>query len=60
MEKVVLISNTTYQDYGKISWEGIYDMLEKENPKVKKGQEMANGPAELENTLSDLTDSFLH
>jgi len=28
-EKVVLILDTTCQDCGKISWEGIYDMLEK-------------------------------
>ena len=28
-ERVVLISDTTCQDNGKISWEGIYDMMEK-------------------------------
>lgn len=37
MGKVVLISDTTCQDCRKISWEGIYDMLERENPKVTKG-----------------------
>jgi len=37
MEKVVLISDMTCQDYGKISWGGIYGMLEKENPKVTEG-----------------------
>lgn len=31
--KLVLISDTTCQGFGKISWEGIYALLENENPK---------------------------
>lgn len=46
LENIVLISNTTCQDSGKILWEGIYDMLEKENPKVIEGHATTNGPAE--------------
>jgi len=56
----MLISDTTCQDCGKISWKGIYDMLEKENPKVTEGHATADGSAELKNTLGDLADSFLH
>ncbi len=59
-EKIVLISDTTCQDCGKISWEGIYDMLEMEKPKVTEGHATVDGPTELENTLGDLADSFLH
>lgn len=35
-------------------------MLEKEKPKVTEGHVTTDGPAELENTLGDLADSFLH
>lgn len=58
--KLVLISDTTCQDRGKIWWEGIYALLEKENLMAIEEEGTADGTEESENTLNDLANSFLH
>lgn len=57
--KLVLISNTICQGLGKILWEGIYALLEGENPKEIE-EATSDRTDETENTLSDLASSFLH
>lgn len=59
-EKVVLILDTTCQDCGRISWEGIYDTLEMQKLKEIEGHATPDGHTESENTLGDLAHSFLH
>jgi len=58
--KLVLVSYSTCQGLGKISWEGIYDFLEGENPKEIEEEATTDGTDEIENMLSDLASSFLH
>ena len=57
--KLVLIADTTYLGLGKISWEGIYALLEAENPTEIEEEATTDGTNQTKNTLSDLANSFL-
>ena len=58
--KLVLIADTTCQGLGKISWEGIYALLEAENPTKIEEEATADGTDRTKSTLNDLASSFLH
>lgn len=58
--KLVLISDTTCQGLGKISWEGIYALLEAENPTKIEEEVTTDATDQTKKTLSDLASSFLH
>lgn len=59
--KMVLIGDTTYSSLGKTSWEGIYNLLEAEDPtEIEEEGVIAGSTDKSENTLNDLANSFLH
>jgi len=59
-EKLVVIVDTTYLSLGKISWEGIYALLEPENPMEMEEDATADGTNQIESMLNDLANTFLH
>ena len=59
--KLVLIANATYAGLTKTSWEGIYNLLEVEDPSKVEEEGATNGSTDkLDNTLYDLASFFLH
>jgi len=58
--KLALISDTTFLGFRKTSWEGIYALLENEDPKEIEEEAIADGTDKSKNTLNDLANSFLH
>lgn len=58
--KMALISDTTCLGFGKTSWEGIYTLLENEDPKEIEEKATTDGTDRSENMLNDLANSFLH
>ena len=58
--KLVLIADTTYLGLGKISWEGIYALLEAKNLMEIKEEEIVDRIDRIESMLNDLASSFLH
>ena len=62
--KLRLVTDTSCQGLGRMTWEGVYNLLEKENPKVTV--EKASVPDEdssdsdSEITEKSLENSFLH
>ena len=57
---MVLVSDTTCLGLGKILWEGIYALLEAEDPKEIEEEATTDGTDDTKSMLSDLACSFLH
>lgn len=58
--KLVVILDTTCLGLGKISWEGIYTLLEAEDPMEIEEEATTDGTDKTESMLNDLASSFLH
>ena len=62
--KLKLVTDTSCQGLGKMTWENVYNLLEKENPKVVETKAIvrdeANSESNSENLLGALANSFLH
>lgn len=59
-KKKGLISDTTCPGLHTTTWQGIYNLLEAEGPKVIEIEETVDSTNKFEGTLKDLADSFLH
>ena len=62
--KLKLVTDTSCQGLGKMTWENVYNLLEKENPKVVEAKAIVpdedDSDSDSENLLSALANSFLH
>ena len=62
--KLRLVTDTSCQGLGRMTWEGVYNLLEKENPKVTvekasiPDQDSSDSDSEI--TEKTLANSFLH
>ena len=64
LAKTKLVTDTSCQGLGKISWEDVYNLIEKENPKVTVVKEIVpeeeGSDSDSETPLKVLANSFLH
>ena len=59
--KLVLVTDTTCLGLGKTSWEGVYNLLEAEDPTIILEEELeADLDKKSESTLKELASSYLH
>ena len=62
--KLKLVTDTSCQGLGKMTWEGVYNLIESENPKVTTAKlsvsDEDNSDCDSEITERTLANSFLH
>ena len=62
--KLKLVTDTSCQGLGKMTWENVYNILEKENPRVVEAKatvpEEVDSDFDFESHLRSLENSFLH
>ena len=62
--KLKLVTDTSCQGLGKMSWENVYKLLEKENPRFVEAKatvpDEADSNSDSESPLGSLANSFLH
>ena len=64
LAKIKLVIDTSCQGLGKLSWEEVYNLIEREKPKVTVPKEIVldedDSESDLETSLQALVNSFLH
>ena len=64
LAKLRLVTDTSCQGLGRMTWEGVYNLLEKENPKVTVEKALVpdedSSDSDFEITEKSLANSFLH
>ena len=62
--KIKLVIDTSCQGLGKLSWEEVYNLIEREKPKVTVPKEIVldedDSESDSETSLQALANSFLH
>ena len=62
--RIKLVTDTSCQGLGKISWEEVYNLIERENPKVTMAKatvpDKNDSDSDSETSLQALANSFLH
>ena len=62
--KINLVTDTSCQGLGKLSWEEVYNLIERENPKVTEVKAIVpdeeDSDSDFETPLKALANSFLH